>query len=726
MARKSNKKTNQRKKLQQFTKRRNLTPQRSGTPVSVNSSVASQTSEPPIAPAHTVSQDISTIATISDKQGPQVEAAEEAPVRSTPPQEEQAPTQQTPPLQPAQQPSPDEEQELDEADEITPLIANKDEYGVKSANARPIMDPSLDFPGIVASEVQGLEDDYLERRSQLSMKHSRANSTYSSISKTTRTPYETSVSKSDEDEQMTKQPHGLSKTRVRIILWSMYLGIFLASLDISIVSTLLTHIASEFNELERISFIVTAYLLSNATFQPLYGKISDIFGRKSVFIFCNIMFSAGCYCCGVSNGLWGLVIGRFVSGIGGGGMTSMATIATSDLVSLRDRAYYQGIGNMFYGLGIAIGGLVGGSINDWFGWRWAFLLQVPLSALSCLAIVIYMNLPKPDASLYGSNMKEKLGKIDWWGSLVLITFLALFILGSNVYVYLASFMFMLLFIYIELNIKSKDPILPVQFLKDRSVFGASFANWFCMMTSITLLYYLPIYWSTIIELSATETGKRLAPNFFSTGFGSLGSGIYLKRTGKYYNFLMGWSIFGILGCLKIWLINPSVSVLEQYMMFVVPGFAMSVMITITLLVIIAAVPKEHQASCTSISYAFRSTGSTIGVSIGGAIFKKTVEKLLYKKVLPLESPEHPKKELLKIIETAMKNSDYVKSAPSFVKPILKDCYNYGLKNTFLFCLIAFSLATLSVSMVREFKLHTSAERDDLAEEEGLSEESAAV
>ncbi|KAH3901924.1 uncharacterized protein SCODWIG_01308 [Saccharomycodes ludwigii] len=573
-----------------------------------------------------------------------------------------------------------------------------------------VQDVSTDIPGFVAAELEEQEEEYIESQQQ--------QPSYSAIN-STKSQQNTIASIISTDDGV-----GLSKTRVQIILWSMYLGIFLASLDVTIVSTLLGHISSEFNALSRSSWIATAYLLSNATFQPLYGKISDIFGRKPLLIFSNVCFSIGCWICGRSGGLWWLVLGRFISGIGGGGMTSMSTITTSDLVPLRSRAFYQGVGNFFFGLGTAIGGLIGGWISDKFGWRWAFYVQVPLSVLSTLSIIIFMDLPPTELMKSSTGIRNKLSKIDWYGSLTLVCFLLFFMIASsiggkevafssNTFIGLccASFVCFILFMYIELKV-SCDPVLPMKYLADRSVFGASFANWFCMMNSITLLYYLPIYWSTVLDLSPTETGKRLSPNFFSTAFGSLGAGLYIRKTGKYYWFQLLFCIWGVLGCLKIYLITPKISVLGQYLLFVTPGFGMSVLITVTLLVIIAAVPKEAQATCTSISYMFRSTGSTLGVSIGAAIFRKSISSLLVSRVMEFEGEEHTAKELYKIIDKATNSSEYLKIAPDFVKDTLKECYHSALKNTYLFCLVCFILATVSVSIVREYKLHTSMQRDE--------------
>lgn len=493
-----------------------------------------------------------------------------------------------------------------------------------------------------------------------------------------------------------------------IILMSMYLGILLAALDVSIISTLLPHIASEFNALDKVTQIVTAYLLSSATVQPLYGKISDIYGRKPVLIICNIVFATGCLICGQKDNTFRqLIWGRILQGIGGSGLTSVATITTSDLVSLKERAFYQGIGNFFYAIGIASGGVIGGILNDKFNWRFSFTIQVPLSILSLITIVIFMKLPSGTKKYTGLSNYQKLKAIDWTGSIVLMAFLFTFSYGGSWYIYISSLLLLLLLVKIETSLTSKEPILPIHFLKIKSVFGAAWSNFLVMATSVVCMFYLPMYWTTILNLSTTETGLRLTPNFFSTAFGSLGAGIYMKKTGKYYNFLMAFCVVGVLGCLRLIFITPNIAVWQQYLCLVVPGFAMSVMITINLLIMIAAVPPEDQAACTSISYAFRSTGSTVGISLAGLIFSKKLHSQLLTRVLPYASDDHPKDYLLKIIASAEKSSDFLKTAPEWIKPVLKTCFHYALKNTFIFTFVTFLLSALFVSICDEYQLFTN-------------------
>ncbi|CDO91751.1 unnamed protein product [Kluyveromyces dobzhanskii CBS 2104] len=532
-------------------------------------------------------------------------------------------------------------------------------------------------------------------------------------------------------EEGSREPE-MSLTRLHIIIASMCLGSFLAALDNTIVSTLLSHIASEFNELSHISWIATAYLLSSATFQPLYGKVSDIFGRRPLIIISNLFFILGCLICGFSSNLWSLVAGRFIAGIGGGGVTSLGSITASDIVPLRSRALYQGIFNFFYGLGIAIGGLIGG----WFsegenGWRMAFLAQVPLCAVSLVLIVVFLKLP-PGCKGLGmiSNDKggkvrigSKLKKIDWLGSLTLVTFLFTFMLASSLggeEIPYGSALFKLLvvgtilfggaFLYTELYI-SDDPILPVRFLTNRSILGASFANWFCMMSTVTLAFYVPVYWSSVLNLKPTEMGSRIAPNFFSTAFGSIGAGYYMKRTGHYYSFLLKFTGLMVIGQLQVLLMKPDISNWRQYILLPLPQFGGAVLITVTLLAMIAAVPHEHQAATTSISYAFRSTGSTLGVSVGAALFRNKLSVSLYDSVMKFESEEYSKKYLLTIIHQASESSEYVHAkAPKFIQATLVQCYEQACKLTFTFCFIAAIFAWLSCGVIKEYKLHASMER----------------
>ncbi|XBW36515.1 hypothetical protein QEN19_002092 [Hanseniaspora menglaensis] len=496
-----------------------------------------------------------------------------------------------------------------------------------------------------------------------------------------------------------------SKERT-IVLSSMYMGTLLAALDVSIISTLLPHIASEFNALDKVTQIVSAYLLSSATVQPLYGKISDIYGRKSLLIICNLIFALGCFICGQHNNTFNsMVFGRILQGIGGSGMTSVASMATSDLVTLQERAFYQGIGNFFYAIGIASGGVIGGILNDKFDWRFSFMIQVPMSFLSLISIVIFMKLPSSSKKYTGMSNFDKLKAIDWAGSIFLMAFLFTFSYGGSWYMYTLSLIFLLILIKIETSLTSKEPILPIHFLKIRSIFGAAWSNFFCMATSVTCMFYLPMYWTTILGLSTTETGWRLAPNFFSTAFGSLGAGLYMKKTGRYYNFLMGFCIIGVLGCFRLMFITPNIVVWQQYLCLVVPGFAMAVMITVDLLIMIAAVPQEDQAACTSISYAFRSTGSTVGISLAGLIFSKKLHSELIHRVMKFTSDEHPKHVLKQIIANAEKSSDFIKTAPDWIKPVLITCFHYALKNVFIFTFVAFTIATLAASICKEYKLH---------------------
>ncbi|CAN6643756.1 vacuolar basic amino acid transporter 1 [Trichomonascus vanleenenianus] len=536
---------------------------------------------------------------------------------------------------------------------------------------------------------------------------------------------------------MTEDEPKVFTTRVIVILSSMWVGVFLAALDGTVVTSLLSHIASDLKELQRVQWIATGYLVACAAFQPIYGKISDIYGRKNVLVFCNLMFALGCLICGVAANLEQLVLGRVVAGIGGGGMFSVGTIAQSDLVPLRSRGILQGIGNICYGVGAGVGGVVGGFMSDRYGWRSAFNVQIPFILLSAVLLMVFFthdNVKKQERApllgeesnngSYGATNSSKKGsrfidydqlrRIDFLGSITLVSSLLLLMLaisiGGQQYAWTSPVVIGLLglsaaiaslFVYVELYI-AKEPVIPVNLFSNRTIMASSLTNFFCTMSVYAILFFVPVRFQSVMDMTPTQVGKRLFGNFIGVASGSFMAGFYMKHTGRYY-----WCgvispllyLFGVSILIHYHLTMP---LSMQYASLILNGFGYAAMLTVTLLALIAAVPHEFQAVTTSIQYAFRGIGSSLGVSVGSSIFQISLAQQLHERVQgPLAGD---------VISRVMDSVEAIRKVPEEYQPAVIASYEYSTRMVMTSCLVLGVIGLFFSALMREYKLHNTLER----------------
>ncbi|KAK9241882.1 major facilitator superfamily domain-containing protein [Lipomyces tetrasporus] len=501
----------------------------------------------------------------------------------------------------------------------------------------------------------------------------------------------------------------LSSRALITVFISLYVGIFLAALDSTIVATLLAHIASEFNEFRSISWIATGYMISLAAFQPLYGKISDIFGRKSVLIACNVMFGVGSILCGLAPNMWFLVFARVVAGCGGGGLTSLTSITLSDIVPLRQRGLLQGLGNVLYGCGAAFGGVVGGLITESFGWRWTFLLQGPIIVLSLMAICFNLK-SQPAKEFDGSNFQ----RIDFLGSLTLVSTLVLFLLavaiGGNyapwnspavIFTLLLSGVFLMIFVYVELRV-AREPVIPLFLLKDRTVFGSSFTSWFMNMIYYSHIYYIAIYLISVQGVSPTKSGSSLIPHIVGDALGSLVVGYYMRKTGRYFPMTCLAAFCMVFGSLLLCFVGTDTSQLLIMVIMFVPGFAFGLYLTITLVGLVAAVPREYQAVSTSIQFGFKGTGSTLGVSISTAIFQNVLAAKLYSRITGPDAEE--------IISRVKDSIDQVRFLSPDMQDLVVKSYLDSVRAVFVTATLMSVMCAGMCFLMKEHVLHSNVGR----------------
>ncbi|KAI9826606.1 MAG: hypothetical protein M1832_006202 [Thelocarpon impressellum] len=499
-----------------------------------------------------------------------------------------------------------------------------------------------------------------------------------------------------------------SNKKLAIILGSIYVGVFLAALDSTIIATLAAPISTSFKSLSLLSWLASAYLISNAACQPLSGRLTDIFSRRTGLLFSNVLFALGNLICGLATDEWMMIVGRVVAGIGGGGMMAISTFVGSDLIPLRKRGVVQGLGNIAYGAGSGLGGVFGGWINDVWGWRVAFLVQVPFVLVSTVLVFFLVKVPTKETGV------SPLRRIDSLGATTLVLSLVLLLLGLNSGGNIVpwthplvltsvplSAVFLVLFVYIEEKVAS-EPIIPVRLLLNRTVAAACLTNWFVTMVVFALLFYGPIYFQ-VKGLSTTQAGVRLMPQSLGSAVGSLGSGLIMRHTGRYWLLNAGTEAIFILSTALVCTFTLTSPAWQPFLYFFLGGLGYGGMLTVTLLAVISAVDHSQQAVITSASYAFRSTGSTLGVTIASAVFQNILKMDLWR--VFGDEPDAAER-----IGKIRESFDEIRHLPAHWQEGVMNSYIHALRGVFFTSLgIAVLGGVISLAM-REHTLHNNLAR----------------
>ena len=403
-----------------------------------------------------------------------------------------------------------------------------------------------------------------------------------------------------------------------------------------------------------------------------------------------------------------MILGRVVSGMGGGGLNAISTFVASDMIPLRRRGVWQGFGNIMYGIGAALGGVYGGFINDTIGWRWAFLIQVPFVVLSTIVVYFTVNIPVK------TTEKSAWKRIDYLGSFALVITLVTLLLGLNsggnlvpwthplVLTTLPLSGAMLIgFIYIENNYAA-EPVIPVKLLLNRTVLAACFTNWFVTMATFGVLFFAPI-WFQVLGNSSTLAGLKVAPQSIGVGLGSITTGLIMRWAGKYYLLNVAVQAIFIASLIIASTWNIDTPLWEHIITVFLTGTGYAGMLTVTLLALISAVEHKHQAVVTSASYAFRSTGATIGVTIASAVFQNLLKIRLWDRL-------GDRKDADKYIPKIRDSIDSIKDLPPAWKSDVQNAYMDALHGVFLTMLgLAILGGTISLFM-RENKLYNNLSR----------------
>ncbi|KZT62381.1 MFS general substrate transporter, partial [Calocera cornea HHB12733] len=432
------------------------------------------------------------------------------------------------------------------------------------------------------------------------------------------------------------------------ILTGLWSAVFLGALDGTIVATLLSPIGSYFNKSHEASYLGTSYLLSVCCFTPLYGRLADILGRKGAELLALTLFGIGTLLCGLAPSMESLIAARAVAGMGGGGC--VPSIVVTDLIPLKQRGLYQGCANILFGAGAGLGGPLGGFLNDRLGWRWAFLIQVPLLVLSYLIVLFKVNIHLPSAP---QTTLEKVKRIDYLGSLTLVLAVGCALLGISLNtseempwrhplvwgLLLAGALSALAFVAVEKWV-AVQPVMPMRLLTRRTPFFVALTNLFVSISAFSGLYNVPLYFAAVRLTSATESGLHLLPNSIALSIGSLFSGWMMRHTGKYWILNLFGAFLPIVSSVMFSAWTSNTSDFHLWFDITPSGFGHSSLITSTLIALIASVDRADVAVATGISYLFRTTGQVLGVSLSSAVVQGLLNHYLHQRITGPGAREH--------------------------------------------------------------------------------------
>ncbi|MCH0539019.1 MFS transporter [Streptomyces sp. MUM 203J] len=503
---------------------------------------------------------------------------------------------------------------------------------------------------------------------------------------------------------------GHSTRTLWLAIGALLLGMLLAALDQTIVSTALPTIVSELGGMEHLSWVVTAYLLASTAATPLWGKLGDQYGRKTLYQSAIVIFLIGSALCGIAQDMPQLIIFRALQGLGGGGLMVLSMAIVGDLVPPRDRGRYQGLFGAVFGATSVLGPLLGGLFTDHLSWRWVFYINLPVGIVALFVIAAVLHLPK-----HGTRHT-----IDYLGTFLIAAVATCLVLVASLggttwpwasaqIIGLTALGAVLLVAFVYAERRAAEPVLPLGLFRNRTftlVSVISFVIGFAMFGAMT---YLPTFLQVVQGVSPTMSGVHMLPMVIGLLLTSTASGQLVSRTGRWKVFPVAGTALTTVGLVLLHQMEQDSGVWEVSAYFFVFGAGLGLVMQVLILAAQNAVSYADLGVATSGVTFFRSIGASFGVAVFGTVFTNRLTGLLTSALAGQDVPPGADADAIAADPRA------IAELPSPLQPAALSAYSTSITDVFLYASPVLILAFAVSWFLREDRLRGSVTAPDPSE-----------
>ncbi|GAA5067761.1 MDR family MFS transporter [Streptomyces similanensis] len=492
-------------------------------------------------------------------------------------------------------------------------------------------------------------------------------------------------------------PAGKQPKSVRVVLLALMIAMMLAMLDNMIVGTAMPTIVGELGGLQHLSWVVTAYTLATAAATPLWGKLGDMYGRKGAFMTSIVLFLLGSALSGMAQDMGQLIGFRAVQGLGAGGLMVGVMAIIGDLIPPRERGKYQGMMAGVMALAMIGGPLVGGTITDNWGWRWAFYINLPLGAVALVAISIVLHLPN----------KRSQARVDYLGAVLLTVGISSIVLvttwGGSEYAWTSARIMELIAIgvvaliaFVFWQTRAAEPIVPLHIFRSRNFTLMSVIGFVTGFVMFGAVLFLPLYQQAVQGASATNSGLLLLPMLGAMLVVSMIAGRVTTNSGRYKIFPIAGGVLMVVGLYLLSLMDTDTTRVTSGLYMAVLGAGMGCLMQITMLVAQNSVEMKDMGVASSSTTLFRTLGSSFGVAIMGALFNNRVQHVMAERAGALGS---------KVTEqSAQLDAKSLEKLPAAAREAYQHAVSSGTHSAFLLGSVIGVIALVLALFVKEVPL----------------------